>query len=223
MGILSKINQVLFLVILLTVVGMIGYFVLDDMAANRARRHNGVATTPEKTEISYRVDPEFQARGGGTYAFAIVREPAKDSESPSSFSSRSGEPFRQTVNFNFVRDGRKARSLLPSNALVVSQNLAHPNEIHHYGPAAEDTPFAQWLFCCVTEDTNHDGQLAPNDRQDLYIVDPKLAKPDMVIQDVLTYHILNDHQLLVPTGDSDNPRYLLVDIGARTRTEIPWK
>jgi hypothetical protein len=51
----------------------------------------------------------------------------------------------------------------------------------------------------------------------------RLTMPDVVVRDVLNYHILGSTEIFVATGNPADPKYLLIDTAKRSQESVPWK
>lgn len=218
---ITKANQVLFFLAALTVVGGVGYLVYDETSHTFQPPHIAVAGPsggePAPTFVR---EVRFLRRKGEVYTFGVIKRevsatPTSDVKVRGGFSrGRDADSSGKTVNIVFSKSDGPVRTLLSNDGLVLSSNLAgqYDHEKAHFN-----------VFRCVTEDTDANGVLNANDRQDLYIVRDNLSSPDIVIRSVSDFDITSDDDLVVQTSENGTTRFWQVDVTRGAKKEIRWK
>jgi hypothetical protein len=219
---ITKANQVLLFLAVLGVSAFVTYLVYQDSSRHYQPPHVSIAQTPEALKKVVVDDVRLLGSFSGIYVFGVIKREVAPNGQPesnrklkmdSSFSSREGDSG-QIVNVVFSKDGRKVKTLLEADGLVLS---------HHLNGDYRADKFKAFLFLCATEDTDGNHVLDSNDRNDLYIISNDLVKPDIVIHGVLGYDIVSDTRLVVKTRDHDELHFTDVDIETLEKKEVKWK
>jgi len=219
---ITKANQVLLFLAVLAVFAFATYLIYQDSSRSYQTPHVSVAQTPEALKKVVVDDVRLLGNVSGVYVFGVVkREVAPSGENEvntkrkmdfGSF-SRDNESG-QIVNAVFSKDGRKVKTLLEADGLVLSHS------IHGDYRAGK---FKAFLFLCATEDTDGNHLLDSNDRNDLYIISDDLTKPDIIIHGALSYDITSDTHLIVKTRDHGELQFTDVNIETLEQKEVKWK
>ena len=219
---ITRTNQILFFVAALGAIGGISYLVFRESFRNYEPPHVPVAQTPEDLKQTVIKDVRFLGQASGLFVFGVVKrevQPARPSGGKgeiarfSSYAS-ANEGGGEIVNVVFARGGRKVKTLLENDGLVLS---------HHLSGAYQSTKFKPHLFLCVTEDTDGNHVLDQRDQNELFVVADDLGKSDLIIRGVSTFDVVSPTHVVVKTGEPGAIRFWDVDTDTLEKTEIAWK
>jgi hypothetical protein len=215
----TKANQVLFFLATIGAIVGIGILVYQGTSSHYVPPHVAVAQTAEDIKESTVRDVRFLGQSSELYVFGIVKRlvaPERRAAPMAMASwSKTGEDRGEVVNIVFVKGGRRVKTLLENDGLVLSNNVP--------GQFFGGKELRALLFLCVTEDTDGNHVLDSNDRNDLYIVARGLEKPDIVIRNVSTFDVTSPTHVVVKTYERDVIRFWDVDVESAEMKELALK
>jgi hypothetical protein len=222
---ISKANQVLLFLAALMAITAMSYSLYSDFTRRYGRyesTHVAIVEPNDQTIATSIQDVRFLGSSRDFVLFGIVKHGIKSKmgnwgqsalASSVANSARADYGAGEIVNIVFCRKGRKIRNLFENDGLVLTSHLGEIGA----------SKLEAFVFTTVTEDTDNNRRLDDQDRQDLYIVDKDLTKPDMVIKGVIDFEVLSPTRLVVKMRGGDPARFLEVDIEAQKTSEIQWK
>lgn len=219
---ITKTNQILIFLATLGVLAGITYLFYQATSTRYQPPHVAIAQTPEEIKRVVVDDVRFLGDSSGIYIFGIIKREVAPSGQPTRrgeakvFGSFSGSEREngEIVNVVFSKDGRKVKTLLEADGLVLSYAFSGQYRAEKFKPL---------LFSCVTEDTDGNHVFDKNDRNDLYIVSDDLGKPDMVIHGLLGYDIVSNSRIIIKTREHDILHFYDIDTDTSERKEVIWK
>ena len=220
---ITKANQVILFLAAMALIGLATYRIIAECSRDEwGGPQVSIARTPEERGKIKIDDIRCLGKHADYYVFGVIKgmvdaryEADGDLSSAASKITGSGGGSAEMVNVLFVSAGGPPRSLMKSDGLVLSYDLASQRT---------NEGFRFHRFYCVTDDTNGDHVLDRKDRRDLYVVDLNLKRTDMVLRDAGSVEVVSPTALLLKNTDANGVvHFIEVDCEARTQKEIVWK
>jgi hypothetical protein len=221
---IAKANQVLLFLGLLGVAGVIIYNLFDDPYRRYGPPSVKIATTPEEQERVNVDDVGYLGTFSDFHVFGVMKRGVmppehgirleQTRETVWAFPDGRAEDPIGVVNVVFTKDGKKIRTLLDQDGLLLSHDI----------PSQYRQEFDWFMtFVCVTEDTDGDSRLDSDDRQDLIVVTRDPNQLNIVVKGVVDHKAVSGSRIVVKIADESRPRFLEIDTESRSISEIEWR
>lgn len=229
MSFIGKANQVFFFLASVGIVLMLSYKLIDSwlihpwtppqvtvIESDSKQEQSQALVEYEKIHVRKIKDVHvFELRS--SYIQAGLRHAIKPKAQGlmDSYEYKSPADQKSVVNVMFVNSQNIRTMLFEKDVMVINNHYAN------FDPQRYPSPMATFnIFSVVSNDTNKDGHLDRDDRQDLYVTQYDGQQRILVMEDISQYELIGNNLLLISQKEENEAKFYEYNLNNKTLRKI---